>query len=196
MHVNEQHNTWMVIGSGQSVEMIRHGDFACRCIRTIGANAAIEDCRNRGVYLKNYFLSDALACLRYAERAYQARNHSGLRLWTLHRRADVLAQRDLRGFDFYLRLAPASQPLRYCPGVQLDVSYSGLHCLQIALNHGADRVLLAGMDGYGPDHPGTRDVIGPFTQSCINACPQVQFVFAARPWYPITGPNVEIFDAH
>lgn len=141
-----------------------------------------------------YFLSDPLGCELHGSDAAMMQA-SGTRLVTLRRTATALHSRGLDGFDEFLSMMElrSGETPRFVPGEYAQSALSGLFCLQYALNHGARRVHLIGMEGYTDEGKGARMVAkycGPFTQSCVDACPRVQFITYGHLNYPLHGANV------
>jgi hypothetical protein len=152
-----------------------------------------------------YLLADPVASRRFRAVAEVMRD-SGTRLVTLYRDPRSLAEARVEDFDIFLRTARLPWA-RYIPGCYVHVGFSGLYCLQFALNNGAQRVVLLGCPGYtAADDVGhgvvhgldssaaTREIIGPFTQSAIAECGEVEFVIVGKPNYPVKGRNVRIIE--
>ena len=108
-------------------------------------------------------------------------------------------------FEFLKVSDASSHPGTFRQGEYASCGLSGLMCLQYALNHEATDVHLVGMEGYGesghyfngnqdcgPEKsvPFTENLIQPFVQSCIDACPDVTFHFYGQLNYKVSGENV------
>jgi hypothetical protein len=126
----------------------------------------------------------------------------------LLRLPEVMAEWDIEWIDDKLTVEVGSwSPWKFIPGKYTAVGLSGLFCLQYAVNSGAGAVHLVGMEGYGDeghyfdggrdsqvakDLKRTTEVIGPFTQALIKACPGVQFTFYGELKYTVAGGNVTL----
>lgn len=196
---------WVVVGSSPSAPQ-----WFARCQQEFPLARTITT--NRGCHLFNghgpdvYHIHDWCACEIHQDDAKRLKGQ-GARLTTLAR-SDKRAIRDrhVEWFDEFLQLDKGEYPGRFRKGAYASCGFSGLVCLQYALNHGAKWVHLVGMEGYGeePQHFqeshkheeamtnkwGTTNVIQPVTQSCIDACPDVQFVFYGQLNYEVSGDNV------
>jgi CMP-N,N'-diacetyllegionaminic acid synthase len=195
---------WIVCGAGPDVrQMLALARAKYPHAVTITTNSGIRLFKepDRPDY---YFLTDMHGCRIYHDeaKAIQAR---GSRLVTLRRDKSALKQRRLDHFDEFIPMAGG-------PGQftrkGLSAQLSGLLCMQYALMRGARELHLVGMNGY-TGRPGgdyyeqdapvmshrklrshTENVIGPFTQAAVEACPDVDFVFYGRLNYRVGGPNV------
>lgn len=153
-----------------------------------------------------YHLHDSIACREHNATA-RALKEKGTILTTLDR-ADkrALVSRGVEWFDRFFPLSGRDHPGKFERGKYASCGLSGLVCLQIALNHGAQAVHLVGMEGYANhghyfgDRPDlgpekslrfTRNLIEPFVQSCIDACPDVEFYFYGDLNYKTNGRNVQ-----
>lgn len=198
-------STWLVLGGSPSAPV----GFAW------GISAypeAITITTNSGILLHPsphfYFLSDQGACRRFSADAHKARAKYGTILLTPKREHSALVQRGVDDFDCFLELVePLDQQPVFVRGQHTSCRFSGLFALQVALNSGANHVILAGMDGYeghgavdswdgltSKDHAGLQTAlwIAPFMQSAIDACPDVKFTVVGKPVYGWLGENLEI----
>lgn len=128
----------------------------------------------------------------------------GSHLVSLQRRKEEIKEAGLDFMDEYLLVDVGRWgKWKFIPGHYSACGFSGLFCLQYAVNHGASIVHCVGMEGYakeghyfdaGPDsvYNQTDDVIGPFTQAVIDACPGVEFIFYGELNYPVVGANVRL----
>ncbi|MHC4176682.1 MAG: hypothetical protein ACYSWU_04200 [Planctomycetota bacterium] len=126
----------------------------------------------------------------------------------LLRLPEVMTEWDVEWIDDKLTVRIGSwRPWKFVKGKYTAVSLSGLFCLQYAVNQGAEGVHLVGMEGYGDeghyfdggrdsqvakDLQRTTEVIGPFTQALVKACPEVQFTFYGQLNYTVAGANVTL----
>lgn len=199
-------NQWIVIGSSPSAPA------GLRAARAVAPDARTIT-TNRGYLLFEgddrpdvYHLHDSVACKEHRQVAVDLAA-KGSHMTTLDRRDPrALKQRNVDWFDEFLKLNSPTHPGRYKHGVYASCGLSGLMILQYALNNGARGVHVVGLEGYAnKDHyfdggadltqkkglKFTRDQIGPFVQSCVDACPDTQFTFYGHLNYPIAdGPNV------
>lgn len=199
-------NQWIVIGSSPSAPAGLRAALAvapdARTITTNRGHLLFEGDDRPDVY----HLHDSVACEEHRQTAVDLAA-KGSHMTTLARASDrALKVRNVDWFDEFLTLVSHTHPGRYQHGVYASCGLSGLMILQYALNNGARTVHVVGLEGYadkghyfdgGPDLTQkkglafTRDQIGPFVQSCVDACPEVQFTFYGELNYPIAdGPNV------
>ncbi len=122
------------------------------------------------------------------------------------RNQEIRDQWDLDWFDeFIIAELGCWRPWKFMPGKYTASRLSGLFSLQYAVNNGATHVHLVGCEGYaakdhyfdaGEDTPFaknddlTADVIEPFTQAVVRACPGVEFTFYGDLQYKVAGSNV------
>lgn len=198
--------SWIVLGAGpDAVEMLALARRRCPTARIVTTNGGINLFRPPDVP-EVYFLTDQMGCHIYHDPARLMQRH-GTRLVTLKRSESSLKSRRVDHFDEFLPGGPIqNQFVRggYSGGL------SGLLCLEYAVNHGAKRVHLVGMNGYAgvegsdyfdghetPLNPPdkrlrhTREIVEPFTQAVVDACPDVEFVFYGRINYRVAGANVQ-----
>ena len=195
--------SWIVLGAGPDArEMLRLARARYPHSQIITTNEGIELFADPD-FPDVYVLNDQVASRTYADRA-KAIQKRGCRLVTLRR--DPQAMR-LRGVDHCDEFLPFVSGRLHVPGSYCG-GLSGLLCLQYALNHGAKSVHLVGMNGYTgkrggdyfdehePDNKGrkramhTESIIQPFTQSAVDVCPDVGFVFYGQLNYSVAGQNV------
>lgn len=111
-------------------------------------------------------------------------------------------------FDIRLTLPFNETAHQYLAGQYRNTAFSGLIATQFALNNGATSLAWVGMTGYRDcgesdksDHVdghksvdmgafATFYIIGPYTQSCVNKCPDVNFTFYGRPRFVLGGENL------
>lgn len=198
---------WIVIGSSPSApEGLRAARSAYPDARTITTNSSANLFTGKD-RPDVYHLHDSIACKEHQE---DARRFAALgsHLTTLDRtNHSALVGRKVDWFDEFLPLVNYTHPGRFQQGVYASCGLSGLMILQYALNNGAKGVHIVGQEGYADkDHyfdaskpdlgmkkglAFTRDQIGPFIQSCVDACPDVHFTFYGNLNYPIAdGSNV------
>lgn len=180
---------WIVVGSSPGGQYAQRLAGRLPWAMTITTNAAYRWLSSNPHV---YFLSDSLGCELHGNDAAMMQV-SGTRLVTLRRAQAALHSRGVDRFDEFLPLNGPGENPRFVPGEYAQCALSGLFCLQYALNHGARRIHLIGMEGYTDPGKGTRMLetyCGPFTQSCVDACPSVQFVTYGHLNYPLHGDNV------
>ena len=181
-------DVWAIVGSSPSV--VEHFERVCvldQTPRTITSNGGLLLCLAHGIVPDVWFCCEPEAEQRFGWIARQC----------------VTTIVDAGAFD-----QNVEHPLVYEPGKWKHARFSGLMCLTIALNQNPEAVHLLGMDGYTRDgmqtydgryathHKGeflTETAIGPFIQSCVDACPQTRFHIHGRPEYELTGANVVTF---
>lgn len=214
-------NTWAVIGGGPSAP--EYFDAALRCADTwITCNSGWQlfaaHRGQAGLYADQLLGGRVLPHVYYLrdERAWQLHGRAvafmrdfGVRVVTLQRASASRWAAAIDGRDEVLALATSgAQDDCFVQGKWVHPRLSGLFILQYALNHGARRVILVGLDGYAskpkrivPDgfdgragNAGGQELtaqwIRPFTQSCVEARADARFVVCGRPRYRIEGPNV------
>jgi N-acylneuraminate cytidylyltransferase len=198
-------NQWIVAGASPSA---REGFAAARAAYPMATTITTNG--GQGLFdppdrPDHYILFDSEACVKHREHAKAFAAH-GSRTITLHRDSQrALVTRGVHWFDEFLPLNGHDHPGRFSQGKYASCGLSGLMCLQYALNHGAQGVHLVGMEGYadsghyfddqadqGPEKSRrfTRTLIEPFVQSCIDACPDVEFTFYGQLNYRVSGSNV------
>lgn len=128
--------TWIVLGSSplarEAYQWARFGH----------PTAPVVTC-NRGIELESepdfYFLSDAVACETWADRAKEVRRNNKTKLVTLRREPAAMKMRKVDDFDLVVREGHPYEPFQL----------SGMWCVEFAIRVGcASRVVLCGMDGY------------------------------------------------
>lgn len=157
-----------------------------------------------------YFAIDHQAGHWYQEAA-RAAQAAGTTCVTLSRDMRAMKDRCVDWFDIHLTLPDQGDPQRGRYGV---FRYSGPLCMQFCCMNGAERVYLAGCDGYREqtstyldgcyfDHSerpfkprrsqwatnATREVVQPQTQMICRAWHDVEFVCVGDPCYTIDAPN-------
>jgi hypothetical protein len=181
--------TWAVIGTSPSAAR-RIGEVPEEAT-TIACNAAIDLFCGTGRRLDYYLLYDAAACRKWSWPAYRLQDEGTL-LVTLKRSDRALADRNLSGFDEFIHAESGhSTDPTFQRGYYRNLRLSGLYSLAFAVNNGAKRVLMLGMEGYENHQAGKVTlIIRPVTQAIIDACPDVQFEFWGEPRYRLTGENL------
>ena len=164
-----------------------------------------------------YWLHDRHAKDNYHDPAIelQKRGTQLVTLSTIDRK--TAAMRGMGHFDILVEPSVVGGALmngeaRFYRGVYTDSGYSGLYCLQFAINNGAKKIAMVGLEGYRsnaetqvPDtfsepelvglrmgQMNTEQVIGPTMQDMVDQCQDIEFVFYGEPAYPLEGPNLEI----
>jgi hypothetical protein len=154
-------------------------------------NAGIESFAGRR--LDYYLLFDDAACRAYVKRAYE-KQADGTKLITHTHQERQVKEFGLGGFDITLPMATPTPPLFVRGKYTVQLGISGMYCLAFAVNNGAKRVVMMGMEGYENHQAGKVTlIIRPVTQAIIDACPDVQFEFCGRPRYVIGGKNLRIY---
>lgn len=180
---------WIVVGSSPGVSEAHAISGRIPWAKVITTNAGYLSLAR---FPDVYFLSDPVACELHGHDAARMQA-SGTRLVTLRREPRAIRSRGLEGFDEFFSVSGPGQDPKFIPGKYAQCALSGLFCLQYALNHGARRIHLVGMEGYTETSHGLnmrRLYCGPFTQSCVDACPNVEFIVYGTLNYPLRGPNV------
>lgn len=206
----KQSDTWIVVGSSPTAQGVfdnvleRYPDA-----RTITCNAGIylfASVLEGPRYPDIYWLSDLVACYMFGRFANQAQRN-GTEIWTLPRNEYGISIRGMQNADRYLDLPESDH---YTRGTYYHSTLSGTICTQIAVNEGARKVVWLGHDGYRSTPNGkvvdtidgrlghgkgwghTQNVIGPFMQAVVNACPDIEFEYYGKPQYTLAGPNVTV----
>jgi hypothetical protein len=216
----ENNNNWLVVGGAPEAELYFDAAQAWAIKRRAAQIATNVAWQLYATTIPTappdyYWISDGKACELFA-RAARWMHHHGTPIVTMKR---ALAGLQLRGLD---SLKPICLPLPerddtapiYRRDQWAHPRLSGLICLQIAANHRAAHIggtiVLVGMTGYksspksivadtfdgrmgkaaGQQH--TREWIGPYTQSVIDAHRDITFIIAGSPKYPVRGHNVVI----
>lgn len=156
-----------------------------------------------------YMVFDMVSTQRHYEDGLKAQGW-GTRLVTLEKSPRSLKLRRTDHYDVFLPIARGSAPKQFIRGEYADCGFSGLYCTMFAVNNGAADLTWVGMEGYRsqpgatvPDHfdgyhgpekgvRQTQDVLGPFLQSVVEACPDVRFTFYGQPLYRLDGDNLTV----
>lgn len=201
--------TWIVVGSSVNAPRdLRAATIRYPFAKSIAVNGSFQlfDWSMRPPAV--YFVADHVACNLYGGDTHSMRKQ-GTKLVTLKRDRGALKTRGVDHFDEFLK---STQSDHFVRGSYADMGISGLWALQYAVNSGAKRIVLVGMEGYtgiaandywfhdAVDKPQraqhTREIIGPFTQSIVSACPDVEFEFWGNLNYRVSGANVTYRTAH
>ncbi len=183
--------TWAVVGSSPSAAAFL--PYVATDATTITTNAGAGLFVGRR--LDYYLLFDDAACRNYISLAYQ-KQAKGTKLITHTHQERQVKEFGLGGFDITLQMATLkTPPPLFVRGEYTgQIALSGLYCLAFAVNNGARRVVMLGMEGYENRTAGKMlRIIQPMTQAIIDACPDVQFEFCGRPRYVIGGNNLRIY---
>ena len=206
MDVRPARDTWLCLGGSPSAPAMLPK-----------ALAAYPDCTrittNSGLKLTiphYYFLSDHLACKMHAERAMELRHTHGMQVITLGRRyQSAIIKRGLTAVDYIINPGRPTRPCDFARHEYTDCMFSGLYCVQFALNNGAKTIVAVGHEGY-PSELGTvcywdteeppmakrqalaytKNWIGPWWRNAVAGCPEVTFHFYGPLQYAVDGPNV------
>ncbi len=207
-------SNWVVVGASPSApDHIAHAVARWPTPTTIACNG--------GAWLfgdnppNYYWLCDTLSARNHGDDARRFQS-DGSRLVTDRSRLRLIASGGVDSADVILDATKQRGPkphTTFTPGQYTGGGVSGTWCLQFAVNNGARRVALVGLEGYrtgrGPvyrDHfhdtkhlspcnmmaKITRLLIGPLTQNIITKCPDVEFVCYGKPTYPLVGDNLEV----
>ena len=161
-----------------------------------------------------YFLSDHIACKLWAAHAMELRHTHGMQVITLGRTyQSAIERRGLAAADFFIDQKRPSRPCDFERNVYTDCMFSGLYCVQFALNNGAKTLVVVGHEGYPSVENGkcywnrdetavswrkclayTKNWIGPWWRNAVAACPDVLFHFYGPIQYEVSGPNVKKTD--
>ena len=158
-----------------------------------------------------YFLSDHGACATFAGRAMDLRHTHGTQIITLGRCDSAILSRGLTEVDYLVNPTRPTRPCDFTRGIYTDCMFSGLYCVQFALNQKAKTIVAVGHEGYplreddpcywDPDDTSlpkkqslayTTNWIGPWWRAAVAACPDVTFHFYGHMNYEVSGPNVRI----
>lgn len=199
--MNYSGDTWLILGSSVGAE------------RWYGQAKALADVRctcNGGITVESepdwYWLTDPHAIERHLETA-RAASQRGVRIITSRQSAKAkgeLVRLAHTTLDYARRFEQ-----RWRRGEYVNGRTSGCFLVQFAINNGAKRVLLVGMEGYksrenevvtdyfdGRDglasHGDTMHYYVPMMRSIIEQCPDVEFVFYGHPNYDVAAPNVTV----
>jgi len=200
-------NTWLVLGSSTNAKrMLPVAQADCPDATTISTNDAIA------LMTPDYFfLDDTIACRQYAEEARRLQDTTDLQLITVQRTQSAMENRGVWTAQHQLRPIRQGGQSRFIRGAIYTCFYSGLYCVQFALLRGAERLLLVGHEGYPTDdgpvyftdtcarpraRAWTEPHLGPWWQSCIDACPDVEFRFYGELQMQLTGDNVTRIPCH
>jgi len=194
-------NTWLVLGSSTNAKrMLPIAQADGPGATTISTNDAIALLTPR-----YYFLSDTISCREYAEEARRLQNTTDMQLITLRMPVSTLELRGVHTAQVLLEPRRQGGAHRFTRGQISQCFFSGLYCVQFALARGAERLLLVGHEGYPQnDTPAyffersnqPRNIswsekhLAPWWQSCVDACPDVDFHFYGDLQMEITGANV------
>ena len=203
-------NEWLVVGSSPSV--IETFPFALaehKGACTITANAGILIFKEYNRWPNYMVMIDQRASemFRFHVRLAQV---EGTRLVTSNWASKAIEEAKLTA-DVVLNV-PEEREYKFYRDRYTDPLLSGLLSCQFAIQGGAKRLVLIGMDGYHDwnwepkvetfdgrlgDCNGrekTRVVVAPFMQSMLDACPDVEFVQYGKPRYQLTGDNFTLMD--
>jgi hypothetical protein len=156
-------------------------------------------------------MTDRGTCKTYAEEIKQF-PANGVKLITFRRAATAIKKRGLENADILLDVLFCGDPLVFQRGVINDCMFSGLYCVQFAIEQGAQRLLLPGFEGYKPNclYPHWDDVpyaeqageirynegfFRPWWKLVANACPDVEFIFYGDMNYQVEGSNVTVMES-
>jgi len=179
-------STWLVLGSSLSAP-----DY----LKKVSGEYDISIATNVGINLLQpdyYFLSDKLAISKHLTKAIEMQK-LGMKLIMRENRLEA---------DINIELGKPKVNQTFVRGEYVHPRFSGLICMQFAINSGATKILVVGHGGYNELDPGP-DVhskssnwrghsllwIPSFMQSMVNVCPDIQFVFYGDLTYTITGNN-------
>lgn len=188
--------TWLALGSSLSAvkNYLRAKKFA-DVIATANQGLEIEP------YPDWYWLTDSIAAKRDFEKAKIAVKN-GTKM--------ITSKIALRYSPFLESIAhkvveyEGSKSQTWRPGELVNGRTSGCFLIQMAVNDGADRVLMVGLEGYKSKrgdiqqdyfhggsgvhtHSETMKSYGPMVQSVIDQSPNVEFHFFGEPNWPWTG---------
>jgi hypothetical protein len=174
--------------------------------RRMAPEARVITC-NRGLEIEAhpdfYFLSDCTACQLFSRAGKQASKTGKTLCVTLRRDAQAMKMRTVDDFDLVVREGHPFEPFQL----------SGIWCQEFAIRVvGAQRLILAGCDGYQPTvglgdyFPGstriaeseglgkdlTRTVIDPLMNRIVAKYPHVSFCLVGQPCYEICLPNWQV----
>ena len=200
---------WVVVGSSPTapewLEYVRQNTESPKFAITNRAYKLFQDDPPPDIYFLGGEVSGDIRG-RYEQffPAAKALKKRGTRLVSLKRKANDLKEAGLDFMDEYIKVDVGRWgKWRFHPGGNhyCAVGYSGLFCLQYAVNHAATVVHCVGMEGYAkegshyfdgsPDSElNQTDVIQEIVQAVADACPWVEFVFYGKMNYRVIGQNV------
>lgn len=188
-------DTWVVLGAGPGASADYHASQATP--QDVGVvitcNSGIDTEPNPTVY----WCHDTKALRWWFGKAGNAR-HQGTLIATAARALDAVPPvRDIADAVFEL---PVSFTKRWTPGQLCNPVCSGAICAQLAVLHGARRIVLIGMAGYRSTEAdpvvdyddgrlgggeGAMNYYGPFMRSLIEQTPQIDWTCYGTPlWLP------------
>lgn len=211
--INGSKTTWLVVGASPSAPKYFDALLG-QADATITCNAGWQLFFTHPahlVYPDYFFINDQCSCINNA-RAKRVMQSAGTEIITVKRAESALTLRGIDDADHLLEVTDGGYGfIAFTRGQYVYPQISGLAPLMFAINSGATRVLMCGMEGYKsnddelvPDSFDgrlgkasgerlTRKWIGPFTQSVFDACPDVEFVFYGKPNFKINpSPNLQI----
>ena len=162
-------STWLVLGSSLSAP-----DY----LKKVSGEYDISIATNVGINLLQpdyYFLSDKLAISKHLTKAIEMQK-LGMKLIMRENRLEA---------DINIEFGKPKVNQTFVRGEYVHPRFSGLICMQFAINSGATKILVVGHGGYGS----SGQWVPSFMQSMVNVCPDIQFVFYGDLTYTITGNN-------
>lgn len=202
---------WMVCGSSPlaRVSMLQAlEEFHPQVTITCNGGHRLFDVRTGIDHPTFYFLSDQEACRIYAVDSSFLQARYGTMVLTPSRERSAIRERGMEHADQFLAIDRKAPPGLHTPGKYAGQPLSGLWMLDIALNRGAETVLIVGYDGYR-SHGGDRVVdyfdgrygaaaslghnplMAAYLDSAVRARPKVRFVMFGQPVYET--PEAENF---
>lgn len=193
--------TWLILGSGLGANgfycaLRDQADVVATC------NAGLDNEPAPDVY----WLTDSYAVRQYIALARSARENGAYIFTSLESLKYNPQMEDIAHevLDYDLHHLKVWTPGQLCNG-----RTSGCFLVQIAVNSGAERVILIGMTGYrsGPGgivqdyddgrpgqerHKSTMSFYGPMMQSIFDQSPHVQFDLYGDPAWPWAAPNLNV----
>jgi len=178
--------TWLVLGSSPNAErMLDVAHAAHQDAVVISTNSALQ-----WVVPDYYLLQDPVAIKQWKDIAHEYRETHGTQIVSI-RRPDIA--RSGLDADILLEMHNGLET-RYYRDRYVNCFFSGQFTAQFALMNGAEKLLLVGHEGYprGAREAWTVKHLPGWWQSCVDVCPDVEFVFYGKLTYEISGENVRI----
>jgi len=141
---NHHGATWLILGSGPGVQSF--ADPAFELAETVATtNRGIWECLHQGRWPEWYGVFEKDAPRLFGRYYSQARMIGGTRLVTsTHALANEIAVEA----DLELRTLGWPDAIPWYPGAYVCAGTSGGHLIQLAVNRGAELVILVGCEGY------------------------------------------------
>lgn len=193
--------TWLILGSGLGARgfyraLKDRADVIATC------NAGLDNEPAPDVY----WLTDAIAVHKHFEAAQQAHIAGA---YIITSRKSLIWNPALADIASEIVEYDKLPQTRWRPGKLVNARTAGCFLVQVAVNHGAEHIILVGMTGYhstpgsivqdyDDGRPGDAKfeavmrVYGPMMQSIFDQSPHVQFDLYGHPAWPWAAPNLNV----